>query len=192
MTPWHEIPMYGLDTESGGVNPEETFIVTGCLTFPQGHVQNWLLNPGREIPAGATAVHGITTEHAREHGMNPADALTEIVDFINDIHASGGALVIFNAPYDTTLIDREVRRYLHPARNHPGKRPHRRSRRPGSCGNSQKDRRQLQARSRVNHRTTTRSAAHIQSPAISQPTNLLQSQRETRRHSRRQLANDPI
>ena len=33
--------------------------------------QSWsgLIDPGREIPAGATAVHGITTEQARDEGM---------------------------------------------------------------------------------------------------------------------------
>ena len=38
----------------------------------------WLVNPGIDIPAEASAIHGITTERAQAEGMDPAEAAEEI------------------------------------------------------------------------------------------------------------------
>ena len=61
------------DLETTGVDVTTARIVTASLILldPQGNVVRrgeWLADPGVEIPAGAAAVHGITTEYAREHG----------------------------------------------------------------------------------------------------------------------------
>nr|WP_258061953.1 hypothetical protein [Rathayibacter iranicus] len=36
--------------------------------------KSWLIRPGIPIPRQATAVHGVTTTHADEHGQDPAVA----------------------------------------------------------------------------------------------------------------------
>ena len=66
------------DLETTGVDVTTARIVTASLILldAQGNVVRrgeWLADPGVEIPAGAAAVHGITTEHAREHGRPAHD-----------------------------------------------------------------------------------------------------------------------
>ena len=62
----------GLDLETTGTDPSRARIVqfasvAQCPGFlpPEGTVVNFLLDPGCAIPAGATAVHGITDEMVR-------------------------------------------------------------------------------------------------------------------------------
>ncbi|WP_449342168.1 exonuclease domain-containing protein, partial [Streptomyces aurantiogriseus] len=114
-TPWHLGRLAGFDTESTGVNVETDRIVTACLVEVGGKhppiPANWLLNPGVEIPEQATAVHGITTERARSEGQDAAEGIAQIVAALTQVVLSGTPLVIMNAPYDLTLLDREARRY---------------------------------------------------------------------------------
>ena len=72
---------------------------------------SWLVDPGIEIPAGATSVHGITTERARKSGRNAADAIGEITAVLASQILQGIPVVAFNARFDLTLLDREDRRY---------------------------------------------------------------------------------
>lgn len=103
------------DLETTGVNVETDRIVSAyiAVTNPKGILveHEWLINPGIEIPAGATAVHGITTERAGTDGTDPGDALIQISAVLADITARGIPLVVYNAPFDLTLLDREVRRH---------------------------------------------------------------------------------
>lgn len=110
---WRDRPMAGLDTETTGIDTETCRIVTACvgLATPQGwSARNWLLRQPEPIPAEATAIHGITTEHANAHGEDPAEAVAAIRDDLYKAWSMGMAVVVFNAPYDCTLLDRECRR----------------------------------------------------------------------------------
>lgn len=103
-----------LDTETTGTDPHEARLVTAYigLVDDQGDVileQDFLVNPGVEIPEGAQAVHGISTEYAARHGQNPADALADIFAILQD--TAHLPLVIYNAPYDTTVLLAEARRH---------------------------------------------------------------------------------
>ena len=69
----------------------------------------WLVDPGIEIPAGASAVHGITTERARAEGRSPDEAVEEITTALADQLAQG-VPVAFKAHFDLTILDREARR----------------------------------------------------------------------------------
>lgn len=115
--PWHRGPLLAVDTETTGVDPHEDCIVTvTCAWITPGppvnvEVHTWLLNPGVPIPAGAAAVHGISTERARAHGRHPADALREVAAVIARAIAQGVPLVAYNAAFDITLLDREFARY---------------------------------------------------------------------------------
>ena len=115
-TTWLGRTMYSLDTESTSLDTESARVITltlGRSTSP-GHwsPKSYLLDPGVEIPAEATAVHGITTEHAQKEGMQPGHALHEVWLWLTQIATGRTPLVIFNAPYDLTLLDREFRRHL--------------------------------------------------------------------------------
>ena len=113
--PWHLGRLAGFDTETSGVDVENDRIVTACIVEVGGEhpaiPANWLINPGIDIPEAASAVHGISTEKAKTEGQDAAEGITEIVAALTQIALSGTPLVIMNAPFDLTLLDREARRY---------------------------------------------------------------------------------
>lgn len=116
MTGWHRGTLVSFDTETTGTDPETARIVTAAVVTCDPlsgsvHTDQWLLNPGLAIPAEATAVHGITTDMAREDGRDPAEALREIVDALSIAWRAGCPVVVYNAPYDFTVLDREMRRH---------------------------------------------------------------------------------
>lgn len=112
---WHLGRLAGFDTESTGVDVEQDRIVTACIVEVGGKTPpitaNWLLNPNVAIPEQATAVHGITTEKAKAEGQDAAEGIAQIVAGLTQVVLSGTPLVIMNAPYDLTILDREARRY---------------------------------------------------------------------------------
>jgi len=78
------------DLETTGVDVERDRVVTAHvgLLGPGGAVlqsRGWLADPGVEIPEGATAVHGITTAHAREHGRPAAHVVGEVVAALQEL-----------------------------------------------------------------------------------------------------------
>ncbi len=114
MNNWGQLGVFDLETT--GVDVDTARIVSACIAIldPDGSVVarwDWLADPGIEIPAGASAVHGITTERARSLGRNARDVVGEITQSLRVLTALGVPLVVYNAPYDLTLLDRECRRY---------------------------------------------------------------------------------
>lgn len=57
------------------------------------------------------AIHGISTELAVADGIPAPVAVAEITDLLEQVLQSGTPLVIMNAPFDLTILDRECRRY---------------------------------------------------------------------------------
>jgi DNA polymerase-3 subunit epsilon len=113
---WIDGPMCAVDTETTGVDVETARIVTACTASVGGgfppDVQTLLVNPGIDIPAEATAIHGITTEHARQHGQKPAEAVESVVGDLHRAWTAGVPVVGYNVSYDLTVLDRESRRHL--------------------------------------------------------------------------------
>jgi DNA polymerase-3 subunit epsilon len=68
-----------------------------------------LVNPGRSIPPGATAVHGITNEMVAD-AVSLAVSSAAIIDKLADVWFSGGAIVGMNLAYDLTMVDALCRR----------------------------------------------------------------------------------
>lgn len=105
----------GFDIESTGVDVETDRIVTAAVIDTalgqETNRQEWLADPGIEIPEAAAKIHKISTNHARTHGRPAADVVTEIGALLASRVRAGVPLVIMNAPYDLTLLDREFRRY---------------------------------------------------------------------------------
>ncbi|MFF7610710.1 3'-5' exonuclease [Streptomyces lavendulae] len=112
---WHMGRLTGFDLETTGVDVEEDRVVTACVVHCGGgedtQSQTWLADPGVEIPEGAAKVHGITTERARAEGAPAAEVISEIVAALAQAAEAGQPLVIMNAAYDLTLLDREARRH---------------------------------------------------------------------------------
>lgn len=105
----------GLDLETTGVDTSEARIVTAGIVMVGGglapEVCDLLADPGIEIPEEATAIHGITTEFAREHGAPATEVLAALVAMLTTCVSAGYPLVVKNCPYDLTVVDRELRRH---------------------------------------------------------------------------------
>jgi DNA polymerase-3 subunit epsilon len=112
---WHQGALLGFDTESTGIDVWTDRIVTTALVdITPGQrptVATELVNPGIDIPAEATEVHGITTEHAAAHGRPPEQVLFEVTGKLALAMTRGVPIVAANAPYDFTLLDTENRRH---------------------------------------------------------------------------------
>lgn len=113
------MPWLGFDTETTGVNPKADRLVTCALVLREGGVEatsadrvtTWLADPGVPIPAQAAAVHGISTEKARAEGRPIADVLEEIATQLSEHWRQGYPVVVFNAPFDITLLEHELARH---------------------------------------------------------------------------------
>ncbi|MFJ3973998.1 3'-5' exonuclease [Streptomyces sp. NPDC090021] len=113
---WISGPLVAFDLETTGTDVETDRIVTAAVVRldPAGAVaaeRTWLLDPGVAIPEQASAIHGISTQHAREHGARAASAVEEIAQAVAEGLRSGTPLVVMNARYDLSLLDRECRRH---------------------------------------------------------------------------------
>ncbi|WP_354639496.1 exonuclease domain-containing protein [Kitasatospora camelliae] len=115
---WWKGPLVGFDLETTGTDPAESRIVTAALVDTVGgrieSVADWLLDPGVAIPADATAIHGISDDHARRRGRPAAEAVEEIARALCDRLALGRPVVAFNAPFDLSLLEAELRRHGRP------------------------------------------------------------------------------
>ena len=101
--------LLSFDLETTGPDPATALVVTSALlriTGPQVEERQWLADPGIEIPAEATAVHGISTEHARANGQDHAQVVAETIEGIRRGWEEGYTLVVFNAPFDLTILHR--------------------------------------------------------------------------------------
>jgi len=120
-TPFYELPLLSLDTETTGVDPWTCSVVTCNMTYDipgqEPYICDWLINPGVGIPEGASAVHGVTDEIAQKHGMPAEIGLASIAEHLNLWSDRGLPIVVYNASYDLTLLRSEFNRYGITCRN---------------------------------------------------------------------------
>ncbi|MFD5393716.1 3'-5' exonuclease [Streptomyces sp. NPDC127097] len=113
---WHQGLLVSFDLETTGTDVEQDRIVTAALLRLEGDGRpaaklTWLLDPGVPIPDEAAAIHGISTAYAQEHGCPPATAIEEITEALAEALRAEIPLVVMNARYDLSLLDRECRRH---------------------------------------------------------------------------------
>jgi DNA polymerase-3 subunit epsilon len=109
-TGWHTGLIGSYDCETTGTDPFSARLVSAAFVTSAGDRHEFLVDPGVEIPAEAAAVHGISTEQARAHGVKPAVALDQIAALLAAHLGAGAPLVVFNAPFDLTLLEAELER----------------------------------------------------------------------------------
>jgi DNA polymerase-3 subunit epsilon len=115
--PWWARTLTVLDTETTGLDTTEDRIVSLALlrVSPSGEVEPGslltLVDPGVPVPAGAAAIHGITTERARADGIPTAEALRAAVPLLRRCLDEGMPLIIYNAPFDWPLVVAEAQRH---------------------------------------------------------------------------------
>lgn len=99
--------MLSFDLETTGTDPKTCRIVTSAMISIEGRErkdQELLADPGVDIPEQATAVHGITTEYARENGRPHDEVLAQTIATIRGAWQRGATLVVYNAPYDLSVL----------------------------------------------------------------------------------------
>jgi len=108
LVPTRELTIVSIDTETTGRDFEQDRIVELALVvFKGGQVVNtfsWLINPEREIPQEAFAVHGISNDDVRDK-----PTFRELVaDILAALH--GLVPLAYNAEFDQMFLLRELAR----------------------------------------------------------------------------------
>jgi DNA polymerase-3 subunit epsilon len=99
-----------LDTETTGLDPAQghRLVELGCVELlnriPTGATFHCYLNPERDVPAEAFAIHGLSTEFLRDH-KRFAEIADEFLTFIGD-----APLIIHNAGFDHGFLCAELKR----------------------------------------------------------------------------------
>lgn len=111
---WRDRPMWSFDTETTGVDVHTDRIVTATLLRLERGAEpvkmEWLADPGVPISEGAAKVHGISNEYAQAHGRPAAEVTEDILAAIESI-PQDEALVVYNVPFDWTLLLAEAERH---------------------------------------------------------------------------------
>ncbi|KIZ34403.1 MULTISPECIES: DNA polymerase III subunit epsilon [Rhodopseudomonas] len=103
-----------LDTETTGLDPlrGDRLVEIGCVEIfnrmPTGQTFHRYINPQRDMPAEAFAVHGLSGEFLADKPLF-ADVVEEFLEFIGDT-----PLVIHNASFDIGFINAELARMSRP------------------------------------------------------------------------------
>ena len=104
-----------LDTETTGLDPlrGDRLVEIGCVEIfnrmPTGQTFHRHLNPERDMPAEAFAVHGLSSEFLSDKPLF-AVVVEDFLEFIGD-----APLVIHNASFDISFINAELDRIKRPA-----------------------------------------------------------------------------
>ncbi len=104
-----------LDTETTGMDPSEgdRIIEIGCVELinhlPTGKTWHEYINPERDVPAEAVAVHGLTEEFLKDKPLF-GEITGSFLDFIE-----GATLVIHNAEFDMKFLNAELRAFGFPS-----------------------------------------------------------------------------
>lgn len=104
------------DTETTGTDVENDRIITCFVRVKDGTKvlasQNWVINPGVEVPDGASEVHGMTTQWVQENGRpDVAECLLEIITLIRGYAQQGFIIAGYNSSFDLSILDAEAKRH---------------------------------------------------------------------------------
>lgn len=118
-TSWCDGPIVAFDLETTGTDRHRDRIVKAAVVVipPQAtgrrkpDPRRWLADPGVEIPVQTTEIHGVTTEQARREGQPAAEVVTQVAEHLADVWTAEVPLCAFNATFDLTLLNAELRRH---------------------------------------------------------------------------------
>ena len=105
-----------VDTETTGLEPHDghRIVEIGAVELfnhvPTGRVFHTYINPGREIPADALQVHGLTAAFLADQ-PSFADVVDELLGFLDhdgEAHPAPARLVIHNAEFDLAFLNMEL------------------------------------------------------------------------------------
>jgi DNA polymerase-3 subunit epsilon len=105
-----------LDTETTGMDPVDgdRLVEIGCLELvnhlPTGRTYHQYINPERDMPAEAVAVHGLTSAFLSDKPTF-GEIVGDFLDFIGD----DSTLVIHNAAFDMKFLNAELKQFGFPS-----------------------------------------------------------------------------
>lgn len=111
--PWWQDEGLGFDTESTGLKVRKDHIITFALVtvgISRPSCEAYTIDPGVDIPADATAIHGITTDHVRKHGMPAPEGLEIAAAALATVLSKGMPVAGMNLAYDLSLLHANCRR----------------------------------------------------------------------------------
>lgn len=116
---WADGRLLAFDTETTGKDPLTARLVTACVIDIRPRkkpiVTTWLTDvDGEDIPTEATAVHGITTEHAHTHGTPIRDVVDQVAGALQFAFSCDVPVIGHNISYDLTVTAAESRRLALP------------------------------------------------------------------------------
>ncbi|MGO9151442.1 MAG: exonuclease domain-containing protein [Acidimicrobiales bacterium] len=104
---WNEGPLLGFDLETTGVNPRSDLPVQVALIrwepYGTGYRNVFIVDPGCEVPPGAEAIHGISTQKARREGCPLDEAAAIVHAALRKAQADHVPVVAMNASFDITI-----------------------------------------------------------------------------------------
>ncbi len=110
---WPTGEVLGLDFETTGIDRFNDVPVSYALVSVVDGVvvRSWsgLIDPGRDIPLEATAVHGISSERARSEGMPLPAAISLVSDAVLAASGRGVPLAGMKLDYDLTILETQAR-----------------------------------------------------------------------------------
>ncbi len=98
------------DTETTGIDPKngDRVIEIGCVELknlvPTGRTYHQYINPERDVPEDAVAVHGLTEEFLKDKPVF-AEIIGDFLEFIGD----DAKLVAHNAEFDIGFLNAELK-----------------------------------------------------------------------------------
>jgi DNA polymerase III subunit epsilon len=107
-----------LDTETTGLDPNSghRIVEIGCVELinliPTGRTYHQYINPERDMPPEAFAIHGLSETFLSQHPKF-SDIVSDFLNFVGD----DGNLVIHNATFDMKFLDSEIERTSYPTIN---------------------------------------------------------------------------
>lgn len=114
---WHQDKIASLDFETTSPDPLEARVVAASLilTGTTGRItkrRSWtsLVDPGVPVPPESTAIHGLSQAEVTALGVSTEQMLMSLLPLLQECADGGIPLVIFNAPYDWTVLHREAQR----------------------------------------------------------------------------------
>lgn len=111
-----ELKLVTFDVESTGVDTDNDRIITCFLRAREGesvlYENEWIINPGVEVPKEASDVHGMTTEWVQANGRTDVStAIEEIVHELSEYGHYGFVICGYNSAYDLAILESEAKRY---------------------------------------------------------------------------------
>lgn len=112
---WHDGPMLAVDMETTGLDiwndrPVSVALVE-VIPGQEALTDSWVVDAGVEVPSGAAEIHGLTTERVRAEGQDIAEVMGIVRERVVTWLASEKPIVVFNAPFDLTLLETELPRH---------------------------------------------------------------------------------